>query len=74
MQRASPDYVSKHRQLVQSEQYSDPPVFGDDIFLCLVIKQRKEEASCHFCSRTVTRVREQLPGSRLIYTAASLLV
>lgn len=49
-----PDYVSQHGQLINSKQYSDFSVFGDDIFLCLVVKEREEEAppACHLPSST----------------------
>jgi len=43
--RASPNDVSQHGQLVESEQYSDFPVFGDDKFRCLVVEEWQEEDS-----------------------------
>lgn len=49
---SSPDYVSQHGQLVESEQYPDFSVLGDDIFLSLVVEEREQEA-CHSSSRTV---------------------
>lgn len=49
---SSPDYIPQHGQLVESEQYPDSPVLGDDIFLRLVVEEREQEA-CHSSSRTV---------------------
>lgn len=51
MQGISPDYVSQHSQLVEPEQYSNSSVFSNDIFLCLVVEERNEEAppASHLC-------------------------
>lgn len=66
MQCTSPYYVSQHGQLIESKQYSDSPVFGDNIFLCLVVEERKEEdpPACH-SSRTEnpSETAEQAPSS-----------
>lgn len=61
-----PDYVSQHGQLVDSKQYSDLPVLGDDILFRLVVQEGKEEGAPagHFGGRVREWGSEEAtPGS-----------